>query len=179
MAQGANAREAILDAAEAVVIESGAGHLTLAAVAAKAGVSKGGLLYHFPSKEDLLKGMLDRLIQRFDQARKEKAEGLKREAGAQIKATILTYAEGDARKEKIGSALLAAGAHAPKLLQPAREDFRRRLEEFMRSGLSFQRAAILFFAFYGLVFSDLLSLSPLKPQERQAFLRELLALTKP
>jgi AcrR family transcriptional regulator len=109
MAQGANAREAILDAAEAVVIESGAGHLTLAAVAAKAGVSKGGLLYHFPSKEDLLKGMLDRLIQRFDQARKEKAEGLKRKAGAQIKATILTYAEGDARKEKIGSALLAAG----------------------------------------------------------------------
>lgn len=179
MPRGANAREEILDAAEAVVIESGAGHLTLSAVAAKAGVSKGGLLYHFPSKEDLLKGMLERLIERFDQARNEKARGLKKEAGAQIKATILTYAEGDGQKEKIGSALLAAGAHAPKLLQPARADFRRRLEEFMRSGLNFQRAAVLFFAFYGLVFSDLLSLSPLKPEERHALIRELLRLAKP
>ena len=44
-------RQAILEAAERVVTEAGAAHLTLDAVAGKAGVSKGGLLYHFPSKK--------------------------------------------------------------------------------------------------------------------------------
>jgi len=55
-----NARERVIDAAEQVVIEAGAGHLTFEAVASKAGVSRGGLLYHFPDKKALLRGMLDR-----------------------------------------------------------------------------------------------------------------------
>ena len=49
-----SARERILEAAERVITEVGAAHLTLDAVAQAAGVSKGGLLYHFPSKESLL-----------------------------------------------------------------------------------------------------------------------------
>ena len=52
--------ERLLDAAERLVSEVGAGHLTLEAVARAAGVSKGGLLYHFPSKEALLQAMIDR-----------------------------------------------------------------------------------------------------------------------
>ncbi len=51
-------REALLDAAKRVMQRVGAGHLTLDAVAKEAGVSKGGLLYHFPSKGDLLRGMI-------------------------------------------------------------------------------------------------------------------------
>ena len=43
-------QEQILDAAEAVVIERGVKGMTLETVAAKANLSKGGLLYHFPSK---------------------------------------------------------------------------------------------------------------------------------
>jgi AcrR family transcriptional regulator len=44
------ARERILEAAYTVAERSGAAALTLDAVAAEAKVSKGGLLYHFPSK---------------------------------------------------------------------------------------------------------------------------------
>ena len=51
-------RDALLDAAKRVMQRVGAGHLTLDAVAKEAGVSKGGLLYHYPSKGDLLRGML-------------------------------------------------------------------------------------------------------------------------
>ncbi len=43
-------RSALLDAAERVVLRDGAGQLTMDAVAAEAGVSKGGVLYAFPSK---------------------------------------------------------------------------------------------------------------------------------
>jgi AcrR family transcriptional regulator len=59
-----NARERVLDAYETLLIDQGPASATLDAVAAAAGVSKGGLLYHFASKEALVTGLLDRLKQR-------------------------------------------------------------------------------------------------------------------
>lgn len=47
-------RTTILQVACRLVRKLGASHLTLDAVAKEAGVSKGGLLYHFPTKEALI-----------------------------------------------------------------------------------------------------------------------------
>lgn len=58
-----SAREKILDAYEALLIEEGERATSLNAIAAKAGVSKGGLLYHFPDKTTLIDGLLARLEQ--------------------------------------------------------------------------------------------------------------------
>lgn len=55
------ARERVLDAYEHVLIAEGERSATLDAVAKAAGVSKGGLLYHFASKEELIAGLLERL----------------------------------------------------------------------------------------------------------------------
>jgi len=176
MSPPASSREVILDAAEVIVLESGAGHMTLDAVAARAGVSKGGLLYHFATKEDLLRAMLERFGKQIDETRKKKGKGLKEGPGREIKAFILSNADRDPKKEQIGSALLAAVAHDPKLLQSARDDSRRRLAEFTQSGFNFKRAAIIFFAIHGLVFSELLSLSPLNIKERNDLIKELLLL---
>lgn len=54
-------RARLLDAAKQILVEQGAGRLTLDAVADLAGVSKGGLLYHFPSKAALVEGLAERL----------------------------------------------------------------------------------------------------------------------
>lgn len=54
-------RARLLDAAKQILVERGAGQLTLDAVAGLAGVSKGGLLYHFPSKSALVEGLAMRL----------------------------------------------------------------------------------------------------------------------
>ncbi len=54
-------KEKLLDAFESLLDEHGTAGATLDAVAAKAGVSKGGLLYHFRSKAELVNGCLDRL----------------------------------------------------------------------------------------------------------------------
>ncbi|MEU4577169.1 TetR/AcrR family transcriptional regulator [Nonomuraea sp. ATR24] len=59
-------RDELLDAAEDLLCDQGSAALTLSAVADRAGVSKGGLLYHFATKEALIKGMVERLIQEFD-----------------------------------------------------------------------------------------------------------------
>jgi len=157
-----SSRGVILDAAEAVVLESGARHMTLDAVAARAGVSKGGFLYHFPTKEALLRAMLERLRKQLDEAWKKKSKGLKEGPGREIKAFILSSAERDPQK----------------LLQSGRDDFRRRLEEVMQSGLNFKRAAVIYFAVHGLVFSELLSLSALSNKERHELVEELLRLAE-
>lgn len=57
-----SAREAVLDAYERILLEHGPAAVTLEGVAANAGVSKGGLLYHFDTKDALLVGLLHRLV---------------------------------------------------------------------------------------------------------------------
>lgn len=57
----ASTRDRIIDAFAQLLGENGERAATLDAVAAAAGVSKGGLLYHFGSKEALIEGVLERL----------------------------------------------------------------------------------------------------------------------
>lgn len=56
-----SARDRILDSFEAILSTNGERSATLDAVAAHAGVSKGGLLYHFPNRDALTSGLLERL----------------------------------------------------------------------------------------------------------------------
>ena len=56
-----SARDRVLAAYEDLLIGDGPRAATLDAVAAAAGVSKGGLLYHFKSKEALTEGLLAKL----------------------------------------------------------------------------------------------------------------------
>ncbi|MDQ0819371.1 AcrR family transcriptional regulator [Arthrobacter sp. V4I6] len=57
----ASSRERILDSFEDILIRDGERAATMENVAAAADVSKGGLLYHFPSKESLVDGLGERL----------------------------------------------------------------------------------------------------------------------
>jgi AcrR family transcriptional regulator len=57
---------AILDAASKVILDKGVEALTIDAVAQEADISKGGLFYHFPSKKNLIEGMINRLISEID-----------------------------------------------------------------------------------------------------------------
>ncbi|EMY32602.1 TetR family transcriptional regulator [Arthrobacter crystallopoietes BAB-32] len=57
----ASAKDRILDSFEDILIKEGERAATMDAVAAAAAVSKGGLLYHFPSKESMVEGLCERL----------------------------------------------------------------------------------------------------------------------
>lgn len=58
----ASSREHILDAYESLLRTSGERSATMDAVARLADVSKGGLIYHFPSKEAMEKALCERLL---------------------------------------------------------------------------------------------------------------------
>ena len=171
-----NAYEAILDAAETVVSEAGAAHLTLDAVAAKAGVSKGGLLYHFPTKEALIQAMLDRIVGGHEAFWKKKETELRNERASQIKSYILSTLSRDPKVGHRGVALLAGFAHNPKLLEPIRRYHRKVLAEVVSSNLGFERAAVVTLAANGLRLMEILSISPFDARQRKRVMEELLDL---
>ncbi len=61
MSRPPRARERVLDAFEELLLGEGAKSATMDATAHAAGVSKGGLLYHFPTKDALEAGIVARL----------------------------------------------------------------------------------------------------------------------
>lgn len=67
MARPPHARERVLDAFEALLLSDGERAATLDAVARAAEVSKGGLLYHFGSKDELAAAMIARLARLADE----------------------------------------------------------------------------------------------------------------
>ena len=63
-----SSRKKILAAAAELATESGPGSLSLDAVASRAGVSKGGLLYNFPTKAKLMQGLVENYLDEFEKA---------------------------------------------------------------------------------------------------------------
>src|SRR5205807_2738103 len=55
-------REQIVEAAVAVIAERGLQSLSLSEIEKRAGMSRGQLTYYFPTKEDILLAVFDRLV---------------------------------------------------------------------------------------------------------------------
>jgi AcrR family transcriptional regulator len=172
----APARERLLDAAERVVVESGATHLTLDAVAKSAGVSKGGLLYHFPSKEALLEGMLSRHFRDVDAKVAERlaSRGRKGSRADRFRERVGVLLELHPERPAVGAAMLAASADNPGHMAVCRAEYRKLLDEFAKLPGGFERSALVLLAVQGLLLAELLHLSPYTPPERARLVKALL-----
>ena len=177
MGRQPNSREVILNAAEMVVVEVGAAHLTLDAVAQKAGVSKGGLLYNFPTKGSLLEAMVARFIERSEEARTKALKHIADGPGRELKSYIIAGLSDDVfRPNQVNTALLAAVSNNPELLSPVRDHYHKLFAEITKSSEKFELAAIVSFAVDGLWFLELLQLAPLNASQRRRVITELLRL---
>lgn len=177
MSPRASSYDAIINAAEAVVIESGASHMTLDAVAAKAGVSKGGLLHHFPSKVALLEAMVMRQVKMHQERREKMLDGLPDGPSRVLKSFILTVLYRDRLHDsRLGASLFAAVAHNPRLNEPIREAVKHTYSEFPSTGMSFEKASIIALAADALWMQEMLSISPFDEQQRTNIIKELMRL---
>ena len=181
LARRASSRETILDAAEAVVLADGAAHLTLDAVAERAKVSKGGLLYNFPNKEALLAAMIDRQLRRIEVGRLQAMEALPPQPGRELKACVLMAADARLNGERrLGCATLAATANSPQALEPVRAANRRRMDWIAQGsaadGLPFARSAVIALAVDGLCLLEIVQLSPFDAAQRECIIADLLQL---
>ena len=108
-------RAALLDAVIRVIEQHGPQQLTLDAVAREAGLSKGGLIYHFSSKQALVSGLLERALTDFE----NRIESLHdRQPGGYVRAFVLAASEATASTTylRTSAALLVAMTHHPGLL---------------------------------------------------------------
>jgi AcrR family transcriptional regulator len=171
-----SARERLLDAAERLVAEAGATHLTLDAVAKSAGISKGGLLYHFPSKESLLEGMLARHFRDVDAqvAARLAARGGRASRADALRERVRVLLELHPERPAVGAAMVAASADNPEHMAVCRAQYRKLLDEFARLPGGFERTALVLLAVQGLLLGELLHLSPYTPEERARLAKALL-----
>jgi AcrR family transcriptional regulator len=176
MREYSNSREKILHAAEEVVMEVGAGHLTLDAVAKKAGVSKGGLMYNFPTKESLLESMIVRLVTLWKESYLRAVNDFPNTATGKLKAQIKATVTLDQRYRCVTNALLAASANEPKLMMPVKKHYRQIFAELQDAGIDFEVAAVLLMAASGLCTTEILGYSPFSGGERSGVVNQLLAM---
>lgn len=167
----ADARTRILDAAEAIVRARGVSGLTLEAAAREAGVSKGGLLYHFGSKEALLTGLLARMADwmriDFEAAVAAQPEGPGRVARAMLAwAFELTPEAVNERCDRAAAVFLAAFHHDPALLEPIRAVIARMREAVAADGLPPGHGGAIMAAGDGLFMARVFGLYTPTEQER-------------
>ena len=127
-------RDRILDASEAVILESGGRSFTLDAVAARAGISKGGLVYSFATKDDLVHAALEREMARFREAVHRRLGGGPTEPVELVLAHIEEALDEDDVSTQKAAFLVTALVHAPDMLEPVRSYYRELLEPLQSEG---------------------------------------------
>ncbi len=158
-------RAKLLDAAGAVIRRDGPQALTLDAVAAQAGVSKGGLLYHFKSKRELLDGLVDRWMDDFQR-------DIDAESGNFARRYVA--ANDGAHAEEVG--MLAALVADPQVLAAVRDRHETWQDRVASEGGDPVDATVARLAADGLWLADLLGTAPPRGELRERVLARLLEL---
>jgi AcrR family transcriptional regulator len=170
------ARERILEAAERVVGDVGAARMTLDGVAQAAGVSKGGLLYHFPSKESLLGALAKRYVESMTDCVEQAKSGTGETEGRDLKACIVGILAQQPRAKiaGMGAALFAAAANDLALLEVIRERIAQYTKQIENSNVDFARAAIVTLAIDGLMMRESMRISCFTEEQRERVVQQLL-----
>lgn len=180
----ADARSRILEAAAAIVRTRGVNGLTLDAAARDAGVSKGGLLHHFASKEALLAAMIDRLAGFLEAEFRAMVEAQPPGPGRIARACLeWGFGEGEhacnERHDRAAAALLAAFHHDPALIEPVRALIARIRAEIAADGLPPGHGEAISAASDGLFMARLFRLYAPSQAERMAMRAALARLIAP
>ncbi|MGP4081551.1 TetR/AcrR family transcriptional regulator [Pseudalkalibacillus sp. R45] len=168
----------ILHAASKVVSEQGIFNLTLEAAAKEAGISKGGLLYHYPSKEALVQGMVEHLARNYQEKIRHNAEMDQGSNGRWTRSFLdVTFNQSYENKD-MNAGLLAAKAVNSDLLQPIREAYANWQHEIENDGLDPVKATIIRLAIDGIWLSELFDIYQIEEEKKDEVYRTLKAWTE-
>lgn len=173
---GGEIRTSILDAATRIVMERGVARMTLADVAAEAGISKGGLLHYFASKDALIRAMITAGLDSFE----EKTTAMVASdptPGSYLRAYIATSFPAE-RADDIAAAMIAGIATDPDLLADYAKETEKWSERLKNDGLDHLHAEVIRLAVDGLYFNEAIGLPPLSLRDRKALLKRLVEMTR-
>ena len=164
----------ILNAASRIVSEKGIFNLTLEAVAKEAGFSKGGLLYHYPSKEALVEGMVEHLTQSYDQKIAEKAQSDPQEMGRWLRAYVDVTFNDTYKNKDMNYGLMAAKAVNEELLDPIRELYVKWQSAIENEGIDPIEATIIRLATDGMWLAEIFDLYHIDDETKEKINQRLI-----
>ena len=163
-------RQKLLAASRQVALEEGgAACLTIDAVAKAAGVSKGAVLYHFASKDQLLTAVLESLFDGFDVAIEAEAVA----GGGWLRAYLrASFPDDRAGYLKETRAIFAILSLRPELRPIAQQRFLRWHEQAEEDRQDVVTASLIRSAIDGLWYNEMFGFS-LDDEQRRALLRKI------
>jgi len=149
-------QDKILDAASMLILEEGVSNVTLEKIAKRAEISKGGLLYHYRTKEALFQELNTAAIREFEEAitryLSEQPNGRGAYARAYALATIEDIQKGGTHRS---SALISIFSDHPEIMGIWKEGYARWQQQFDQDGLDWEEAATIRYVCDGLWFNEM------------------------
>ncbi|MBP1154831.1 MULTISPECIES: TetR/AcrR family transcriptional regulator [unclassified Paenibacillus] len=167
-----------MKSAALIIRNEGVTSLTLEAVAKKAGISKGGLLYHFPNKDALITAMVSQIMDSYVNSIQSRADSDEQASGKWCRAYVQDTFQHLEGKQDMSTGLLAAIVLHPGLLKQLQEQYEIWQRTMENDGMDPVLATIIRLAADGLWFNEMLGLTPVKEELRERVLSKLIGLTK-
>jgi len=128
MSRAPEARKKVLNASRQIVEERGAGALTYDEISSVSGVTRGGITYHFPTKQSLLSALVENDSEQWQQLEDElKPDGLADDA-AKLIAVLRSWTNDRPERRRFVAGMLSAVTLDPPILDPVRETERARVD---------------------------------------------------
>ena len=168
-------RNAALEAATRIIARDGPGRLTLDAIARESGLSKGGVMHQFRTKEAVLKALLERQMEHFEEfSTRYMAKVSETSANPNLATQLATVREAATSPNSTALALVAAMVENPGLMVLPREREMQRVEAIKAEAADPELALLRWAAARGLLLSGLFGMSPLGKDEHQRLFARLL-----
>ena len=168
-------RNAALDAAIAIIARDGPGRLTLDAIARESGLSKGGVMHQFRTKEAVLKALLERQMAHFEEfSTAYMAKVSATSANPELATQLATVREAASAPNSAALALVAAMVENPGLMSLPRDREMKRVAAIKAEAADPDLALLRWAAARGLLLSGLFGMSPLSKAEHDRLFARLL-----
>lgn len=168
-------RNVALDAALVIIARDGPGRLTLDAIARESGLSKGGVMHQFRTKEGVLKALLERQMAHFGEfSTRYRAKAGADSANPELVTDIATVREATNTQNSTALALLAAMVESPDLMAVTRESDLKHIAAIKAEAADPDLAMLRWAAARGLLLGALFGTSPIGKPERDRLFARLL-----
>lgn len=172
----------ILAACTAVLINGGLNGFTVDAVASEAGMSKGGVLHHFRTKQDLVEalvkeGCIQWISDYYAQVRQKKKSGSRMPHVYAIIAEglqINSPSDEDASMKELFLMIHELNRTKPELAEESHKVYKLMLRDMMADGLTEGQALFVASAVDGVLLWTVAGMCPLTKQQRKTHLQAVL-----
>jgi AcrR family transcriptional regulator len=161
-------RDAAVAAALAIVTREGAAKLTIDAIARESGVSKGGVLHHFRTKEAVLKALFEHQIDKGTALYQSLLESMPpQQPEPHLAAQIAAFRTAVSHPKSATFAIATALADAPDLVAGIKENDAKRVAIVKAEASDPTIALVRWSAAMGLALSEILGICPVSELERE------------